>query len=206
MHALIVGLALIGQAEVPIPPAPSVTKPAPAAVQPPAGADSTEEMKSWLLARLIIDLSFDPQKSAEVERMLGRMNEQQLRALVAAYQERTAAGNAGASPPRPNPAGNLNPSDQQALEQAKLNKQQAEAYRDHLKREYDRRLLQGYMNQNLVRQTLINNQQLMYFNSNPLGYSPLGFGGLGYGVMNYGGFGYGAPGFNMFYPGVVGVW
>lgn len=206
MHALMVSLALMGQTDIAPPPAPAVAKPAPSAVSTPATAGSPEEMRSWLLARLIIDLSFDPQKSADVERMLDRMNEQQLRALVGAYVERMESDKGAVRPPRPTATGSLSPSDQQAFEQAKLNKQQAEAYRDYLKREYDRRVLQGYMNQNLVHQSIVNNQQMMYFNSSPLGYSPIGFGGLGYGVINYGGFGYGAPGFNAFYPGMMGVW
>ena len=190
MHALIVSLVLFGQTDVPLPPAP--------AVRTPAVTETAAEMKAWLQARLIIDLSFDPQNSAEVERMLDRMNEGQLRALVAAYQERTPRPKIAS--PRPMETGN-----QTALEQAKLEKQQAEAYRDHLKREYDRRLLQGYMNQNLVHQNLVNNQRLMYQSS--FGYSPLGFGGLGYGVMNYGGFGFGAPGFGVpLYGGGLSVW
>ena len=51
------------------------------------------------------------------------------------------------------------------------------------------------MTQNLVRQNLLNSQQVMFMSNGAFGYSPLGFGGLGYGVVNYGGFGFGAPGF-----------
>jgi hypothetical protein len=189
MHALLISLVLFGQADVPIPPAPALAVPSPAATE------SVEDLKTWLLSRLIVDLSFDPQKSADVERMLDRMNERQLRALIAAYKERTTKQNPMTTLPR-------EPSQQPALDQARLDKQQAEAYRDHLKREYDRRLLQGYMTQNLMQQSIVNNQRMMYLSNAPFGYSPLGYGGLGYGVMNYGGVGFGAPGFGGPYYGV----
>jgi hypothetical protein len=194
MHSLLITLALIGQTDVPLPPAPGVVSP------PSSVAESAQDLKTWLLARLIIDLSFDTQKSADVERMLDRMNEQQLRALVAAYKERTSEQKQQQK--MRTSKGQPETANDPALEQAKLDKQQAEAYRDHLKREYDRRVLQGHMTQNLVYQSIVNNQRMMYFNSSPFGYSPMGFGGLGYGAINYGGFGVGAPGFGGFYGGV----
>ena len=86
MHALVISLALLGQAEIdnlPTPPAPA---PAIAEIPSPAPADNVEDLKAWLLGQLIVDMSFDPQKSAEVERMLDRMNERQIKALVEAYK------------------------------------------------------------------------------------------------------------------------
>ena len=190
MHALLISLMLFGQVDVATPPAPMANTPAP--------AESPEDLKNWLLARLIIDLSFDTQKSADVERMLDRMNERQLRALVAAYKERNQ---------KPTSPGQQAVTQDPALEQAKLDQQQAEAYRDYLKREYDRRLLNGYMTQNLVQQNLVNNTRMMYLSNGSFGYSPLGFGGLGFGPMNYGGFGFGAPGFGgPIYGGGLSVW
>ena len=197
MYSLLFSLALFGQAEIGVPPAPA----AEAAVSP--ALNNAEEMRSWLLARLVIDSSFDATKSAEAQRLLANMNVQQLNALVAAYKELNAK-------PRSAPQPSLDTTQsQQSLDQAKLNLQQVEAYRDHLKREYDRSILQGQMTQNLVYQNIVNQQMMMYRNSGPFlfggnggyggyggfggyGFSPLGYGGLGYGVMNYGG-GYGMP-------------
>jgi len=197
MHALFVCVALFGQGEVGVPPAPAAELPASSA------PDSLVEMRTWLLTRLIVDMGFDVQKSAEVERMINTMNEPQMRSLIAAYKERTTKKDEATK-------AQLEVSQQQALDNAKLNLQQSEAYRDHLKREYDRRILQGYMTQNLVYQNILNNQALINrfnggfgypafgYGSNlygGYGYGGMGYGGLGYGAMNYGGFGYGAPGF-----------
>ena len=198
MYSLVVTLALFGQAEIGVPPAPAPAAEIPATPLPVANpaANSAEEMRVWLLARLVIDASFDEKKSAEAQRLLANMNEPQLIALVAAYKERAAA-------PRPavKPLVGVAPSpgSDQATDQAKLNLQQLEAYRDHLKREYDRRILQGHMTQNLVAQNILNNQTMMYRPYGMYGYGsgfgPLGYGGLGYGAMNYGGMGYGAMGY-----------
>jgi hypothetical protein len=222
MHAFLVSLAFFGQAAADVPPAP-------AAELPIANAPkSAEEMRNWLLAQLIVDASFDTKKAADVERMLGGMNEQQLTTLTEVYKERAARRDRAArQPTEKQPADAANQAaqgqvalDQVAQDQAKLNLQQLEAYRDHLKREYDRRLLQGAMEQNLVRQNIFNNQLVMYrtnfgFPMTPiggysgigyggLGYGGLGYGGFGYGVMNYGGWGYGAPGFGAPYYGGMG--
>ena len=202
MYAIYLSLALIGQVEIGVPPAPAAEIPA-------APVDSAEELRNWLLARLVIDSSFDEKKSSEARRLLATMNERQLTTLVAAYKERMA------KPATVTPAAaqspTTDPAQQQALDQAKLNLQQAEAYRDHLKREYDRRILQGQMTQNLVYQNIVNNQMMMYrtngaFTYGAFGVGPIGFGGLGYGVMNYGGFGYGAPMYGGAFYGTPGVW
>jgi hypothetical protein len=203
MQALLISVALFAQSDLGIPPAP-----APAVEVSSNPRQTAEEMRTWLLARLVIDSAFDEKKSAEAQRLLSTMNEQQLTALVEAYKERA---------PRPAPAAKsaanstLTATQQQELDQARLNLQQAEAYRDHLKREYDRRLLQGQMTQNLVYQNIVNNQMLMYRTNGMFGYgvygvSPLGFGGLGYGVLNYGGWGYGAPVFGGGFVGAPRVW
>lgn len=218
MHGFLLSAALFGQADVPVlpSPAPAVATSVPVANSAsPSGpaSSSAEDMKKWLLARLIVDLSFDPQKSAEVERLLNTLDEQQLLVLVAVYQEKLAQkAQVGRTP---------SASNQQAIEQAKLNLQQAEAYRDHLKREYDRSILQGYMTQNLVQQNILNNQAMLYLQSPYLngtfgygypGYGGFGYGGYGYGPMLYGNY-YGTPGLgnSMMYAGPsygqgVGFW
>lgn len=187
MYSLLVVLMVLGQSEIGVPPAP-------AADTSVVSATNAEEMRTWLLARLVIDSAFDEKKSAEAQRLLATMNAQQLSALVAAYQERSSRTEKASVPT----TSSADPTQQAALDQAKLNLQQAQAYRDHLKREYDRRLLQGQMTQNLVYQNILNNQMFMYrsygpFTSGAFGAGPFGVGGLGYGVLSYGAFGYGAP-------------
>jgi hypothetical protein len=198
MYSLIVVLSLFGQGEIGVPPAPGVDLP------PNPAVDQSEDLRTWLLARLVIDSSFDERKSTEARRLLATMNESQLKALVAAYKERTEKekslkGAAANSTP-------LDANQQIALDNAKLNLQQAEAYRDHLKREYDRQILQGQMTQNLVYQNIVNNQMMMNRTYGPytygaFGVGPFSVGGLGYGVLNYGPYGYGAP---MYGPGFYG--
>lgn len=210
MYSLIMTMAFLGQAPAPIPPAPAAEVDA---------SDREEEMRSWLLARMVIDLSFDERKSAEAKRLLSTMNEQQLTALVAAYKERqgkpVAPAPTGADAPKPStPSQPLTAAQQQELDQAKLNLQKAEAYRDHLKRTYDQRILQGQMMQNLVYQNIVNNQMMMYRTNGPYTYGAfgmgpyptVGYGGLGYGIMNYGGWGYGAPTYGGMYYGMPGIW
>jgi hypothetical protein len=198
MYSLLMGLALFGQVEIGVPPAPAAELP----VVP--ASESAEEMRSWLLARLVLDQSFDERKSAEAKRLLSTMDERQLKALVAAYQERTTKPAATTKTP-------LDSNQQQALDQAKLNLQQAEAYRDHLTREYDRRILQGQMTQNLVYQNILNNQMAMYRNNGlytfgGINLAPVGFGGMGYGMLNYGGWGIGAPVYGGTFYGAPGWW
>src|SRR5262249_32113186 len=137
--------------------------------------ETVEDLRTWLLTRLIVDMNFDAQKSTEVERMINNMNERQLRVLIGVYKERVAANKV-----------QQETSQQLAVEQGKLNLQKAESYRDYLKREYDRRLLNGYMTQNLYYRNMLYSQMFSY-------------GGPGYG-MGYGyglgyGYGYGMPGF-----------
>ena len=201
MYSLVFSLALLGQAEIGVPPAPAVE------VATGTATESAEELRVWLLARLVIDSAFDEKKSAEAQRLLASMNERQLNALVAAYKERTATPRLASKPP-------VDSAPSQASDQATLNLRQAEAFRDHLKREYDRRILQGQMTQNLVSQNIVNNQMMMYRNNGPFSYGtgfgygpgvgPLGYGGLGYGVLNYGGLGYGAPVYGGSYYGAPG--
>ncbi len=204
MQSLLIALAMLTQADIGLPPVPGPELP-PVPRAAASGAQSLDEMRAWLLSRLMIDMSFDVPKSLEVKRLIDTMNEQQMQALIAAYKDqaarnRAATNNVPSPVPAPVLAGSITPAQQQILDQAKLDQQQSEAYRDHLKREYDRQLLQGQMTQNLVYQNIVNNQRAMYqaygpFMSGSYAYGPLGYGGLGYSVLNYGGFGYGAPGF-----------
>ena len=206
MYSLVFSLALFGQAEIGVPPAPAAEVSSDSTSSTPT---TTEEMRTWLLARLVIDSSFDEKKSLEAQRLLLSMNTQQLAALVAAYKERSVKPVSTSKQP-------LDATQQQALDQAKLNQQKVEAYRDHLKREYDRRILQGQMTQNLVYQNIVNNQMMMFRGNGPFsygaysvgsyGYGGLSYGGLGYGMMNYGGWGYGAPGYGGGFYGAPGLW
>lgn len=192
MQAILLTLALFGQNELPLPPAPA------SEATPIEKAQSIEnqtvpEMRAWLLAQLTIDQAFDATKSAEVAKLLEAMDELQMRSLIKVYKERTA--NRGRLP-----SSNQEAQQKQVLDQAKLDLQQAETYRDHLKREYDRQLLTGFANQNLVYQNIVNNQRAMYMYNNPYvvspyGIGPYGYGGIGYPPINYGWYGYGYPGF-----------
>ena len=112
MHSLLVSLALFGQAGIPNPPTPAAVVPSPSATE------SVDDLRAWLLARLIVDMSFDVQKSGEVERMLNRMDERQMRALVAAYKEKSERKAQSSAVQKET-------SQQQSLDQAKLDLQQA---------------------------------------------------------------------------------
>lgn len=210
MHAFLISLAILGQTDSVVPPSPGPTPPA-SAVSTPANSirqsvapvETFEDLKTWLLTRLIVDLNFDAQKSAEVERLINTLSEQQLRVLIGVYKERTAQRDQASKSQR-------EANQQMTLDQARLNLQQAEAYRDHLKREYDYRILQGFMTQNLVYQNIVNNQRMMYLNGGPytygaFGYSPFGYGGFGYGPIGYGGYGYGPASYGTYYYGGPGV-
>ena len=185
MHAILISLAFFGQADIALPPVPAAES------LPTNEVQTVEQMRAWLMAQLIIDMSFDVQKSAEVRQLLDGMNEEQMRILIGVYKERSAKRDLSAKP-------ELNTQQKQLLDQAKSDLQQAEALRDHLKQEYDRRILQGYMTQNLVYQNLVNNQRAMLPYNNPFAYGngigPYGYGGITYGPMNYGWYGYGVPG------------
>jgi len=221
MHALLLSLAIFGQADAvlppvptalppapaPLTPAPAATTPAPAgttptgpAATPGTGTESIEELKTWLLTRLIVDLSFDTQKATEVSKMLDTLSDREVRVLIGVYKAQAAKRDSFLKTHQV-------AVEQQTADQAKLNLQQAEAYRDHLKREYDRQILQGYMTQNLNYQNLVNNQRFLYqpyssFSYTPgYGYNPYFFGGpynysgavyggsLYYGNPYYGGYG-----------------
>ncbi|HEY4258852.1 MAG TPA: hypothetical protein VGM98_01775, partial [Schlesneria sp.] len=83
MYSLLIVLTVLGQNEIGVPPAP-------AADSSVVSTTNAEEMRTWLLARLVIDSAFDEKKSAEAQRLLATMNAQQLTALIAAYQERSS--------------------------------------------------------------------------------------------------------------------
>lgn len=200
MQALLIQLALFCQADAALPPPPP---PAPianngAVVHAIPGAQSTQDLRDWLLARLVVDLGFDVQKSNEVKELLTTMDDKQVRFLVDYYKERAAQR---AQPIKQASA----TAEQQAAEQAALNLQQLEAYRDHLRREFDLKVLNGQMNQNLLYQNMINNQRLSYLSYGPYAYVPGfgygGFGGRGFGPMGFGGYGFGAPGYGFGMPG-----
>ncbi|MGO8750207.1 MAG: hypothetical protein ACLQNE_30035 [Thermoguttaceae bacterium] len=119
-----------------IPPAPAaVAPPPPAAVAPPPPAAAlpadqppadVQRQREWLLAHFIVDLQaqgkFDAQKYHETEAMLKEMTASQVGVLVQFYQQRKAQVVAS----------------QEAQANAELRR--LETYRDHLKRELERKL------------------------------------------------------------------
>jgi type IV pilus biogenesis protein CpaD/CtpE len=114
MYSLLIVLTVLGQNEIGVPPAP-------AADSSVVSTTNAEEMRTWLLARLVIDSAFDEKKSAEAQRLLATMNAQQLTALIAAYQERSSKTEKATVPT----TSSADPTQQAALDQAKLNLQQA---------------------------------------------------------------------------------
>ena len=204
MQALLINLALFCQSDLVLPPAPQPTpilNTTPVAVpvaQGGATAQSPQDMRDWLLARLVVDLAFDAQKSNEVKTLIATMDDNQMRFLVEYYNERAAKRDQAVKPASTT-------SDQQSLEQAQLNLQQLEAYRDHLQRDFDLKVLNGFMNQNLLYQNMVNNQRLSYmtwpstflpgYGMSPYGYGGFGYGGIGYGQVAYAAYGYGVPGY-----------
>lgn len=208
MYAVVVCLAFLGQTDPAVPPAPapaeSLSKPAtPQRTQLPAYplSNSMEDMKAWLLARLVVDYSFDANKASEVSRMMDTMNEGQMRLLIAAYRDRMAT--------QPElPKQEVENRQRQILEQANQNKQTAEAYRDQLKRDFDTQAVQNQMMQNQLYQNMLNLQMMNYstapFTTSYVGYPfSYGYGYPGFNPGLYSVYGYGIPayGSSMFYAG-----
>lgn len=113
-------------------------------VQPPP-TKGNKDLRVYILSRLIVDLGFDYVKLKEVEEKIEKMDEQQLRVLCQVYYERAKARETAE-------AAQLQAQQQLVMGQAQLNLEKAKAYRDHLAREYDRRIVQQKMEANLVRQ------------------------------------------------------
>jgi hypothetical protein len=109
----------------------------------------TEDLKVWLLTRLIVEVNFDENKIAEIEKRLDKMSDRQVRILVEYYKEQVAKRDQAEAARQKYMQQNL-------LNQAQLDLQQAQAYRDHLKREHQQRVLQGERETNLVRQNILN--------------------------------------------------
>ena len=119
------------------------------------------------MASLIIELSFDETKIAEVETRLNKCSDQQIRILVELYKDRLAKRDQAE-------AARQTYMQQQVLNQAKLDLQSAEAYKGFLQREHKQTAIQREMETNLVRQNILNQNRFMY-------------GGFGYGgLYNYG--------------------
>lgn len=126
---------------------------------------STEDLKTWLLSSLIIELNFDEAKIAEVEQRLDKCSDRQIRILVNLYKDRLAKRDQAE-------AARQQYMQQSILNQAQLDLQSATAYRNFLDREHKETALQRERETNLVRQNIQNQNRFM-------------FGG-GYG--NYGGY------------------
>lgn len=198
MNSLWICVALFGQVENVIPPAPSpAVDSRPVVVSSKTTpVESIEDQRTWLLGRMTVDMSLNAQSSIEVGRLLNQMNAEQMRELITAYKDRATRG---ATVPK----SQLQAAQQQALEQAQSNLQQTEAYRNQLQQRYNLSILQGQMTQNLLVQNMINNQQVMAmygvggYTYGPMGfgYGPSAYGSFGYGPMGYAQYGYGSPGY-----------
>lgn len=155
MYALVLAALVMGQVEgpelLPPPPAPEATEES----SPNSQTASSEELKAWLLSRLIIELNFDEPKLAQVEKRLDNMSERQLRVLIELYKDRVAKRDQAEAARREY-------MQQMVLNQAKLDLQRAQGYKEFLQREYQRKILQGEMETNLVRQNIQNNNRAMY--------------------------------------------
>jgi len=137
----------------------------------------------------MVELKFDQQKLQQVSDMLDTVTEDQMQILLQAYKDRVSKRDAFA-------AQQQKFAEQTLVNQALLDKQDAEAFRNHLDREYQQRILQGNMEQNLFRQNLINQQNFQ----NQRMWGTGGWGYYGPGGYN-GGYGYGGYGYNGFVPG-----
>lgn len=115
-------------------------------------SETTEDLKAWLLTQLIVELSFDEQKIKQVEVRLDKMNDRQVRMLIALYKDRVAKRDQAE-------AARQQFMRQQILNQATLDLARAQAYKEYLQREYQQRILQGEMEQNLVRQNIQNSNR-----------------------------------------------
>ena len=148
--------------QIPLAPKRDIQKPlnyeipqSPATLILPDDNASIKELKTWLLTRLIVELSFNPTKIAEVEKILNTLNEQELRILIQVYKERVIKRDQAE-------AARQQYMQQMVLNQATLDLMTAQGYRDHLQREYHVGLLQKQMETNLVRQNIMNQNRMMY--------------------------------------------
>lgn len=144
--------------------------PAVQAQAPIPHSEAFKKDKAWLLAQLMIELKFDPQKTQQLSEQLDTMTDEQLAILLQAYKDRVSKRDAFAKQ-------QLEIANQNILNQAQLDKQEAESFRNHLQREYDQRILQGNMEQNLFRQNLVNQQNAQWGWNR---YTGGGFGGYYY--------------------------
>lgn len=155
---LLLCVCLIGQVpQPPSPQPPEVRSPGEQTIldqPPPQSRSLSEQLKTYLLTRLTIDLNFDQAKLREVTTQLDRMDERQLQILANTYYERAQARKRWEEE-------RIKAQQALVLNQAQLNLERARAYRDHLAREYQRRLVQQQMEQNLVQQGIQWQQQMM---------------------------------------------
>lgn len=119
----------------------------------PVPADWAKDTKAAIIAEMLLNPQTTPEKVEAVRKQLNQLTEDQLRAVVKAYEMRKVQ------------QAQLGQQNQQALlQQAQLDNQEAQAFSRHLDREYQQRLLQGHMEQNLFTQNMLNNQRAMYGN------------------------------------------
>lgn len=219
MDALLLLVVLLGQLDDGIPPAPAPRQELPAVTPSlsvkPALPDtsSQDEQRAWLLARLILDRRLDSGQASATAGMLERMNEAQLKSLVAAYREQDAqqsvpwnrggrdavpAANQASPVPRSpaeldKPGSTSGPGLSGELEAARRELRQAERLRDQLRQELAwRRASQSDWSM-MTWRTLALRQQMELQNM------PFTYGGFIAapvplpGLLPYGGWGVGAP-------------
>jgi hypothetical protein len=103
----------------------------------------------------MVELNFDEIKIKEVEQRLDKCSDRQIKMLVVFYKDRVAKRDQAE-------AARQKFMNQEVLNQAKLDLEQAKAYRDYLAREFKATAIQKEQETNLVRQNIQN--QNMYRN------------------------------------------
>ena len=96
--------------------------------------DETQQKREWLSAHLIVNANFDADQIKDLQRKLDRMTPSQVNVLVEVYKMRWAQKQQAIQEQREY-------REQMLLGQAKLNLERAKAYRNHLAREYQYKIL-----------------------------------------------------------------
>jgi len=124
MTGLIVAICLCGQAPAADPVAADV-------------AIRAQQNREWFLSRFMVDMqmagNYTPEAFAKVEEQVNKLPPERVNMMVEYYKQAKASQDQYK-------AQQQKVQQQMALNQAKLNLQRAQAYRDHLKREFDMKI------------------------------------------------------------------